>query len=155
MVDTYGLSSFPRYSESIPQIHGLLSCSVLLHCHLHLALPSFSGDSSIDLFYFCICMSRREVCGEQERGEMCHQSKTFAYVKPCLLVWGKIKGWYKRWGFWEARYTGTEMIPVIVIFSHVRKSMCFLLELRNLFIFCAEIKWRQLISKVCLLGWLK
>lgn len=34
------LQVFLRYPESIPQIYGLLNCSVLLHCLLRLALPA-------------------------------------------------------------------------------------------------------------------
>lgn len=59
------LQVFLRYPESVPQICGLLSCSVLLCCLLCLALSAFSSNSSVDhhlLFLFLY---------EQESGLCC------------------------------------------------------------------------------------
>jgi len=58
------LQVFLRYPESVPQIYDLLSCSVLLHRLLCLALPAFCGDSSIDrhLLFLFLCEQERGLC---------------------------------------------------------------------------------------------
>lgn len=70
--------------------NGLLSCSVILYFLLCLWWQLYRSLPSVCAFVWA-----------EERSELCHQGRAFACAKPCLLVWGKIKGWYKSWGYKE------------------------------------------------------